>query len=77
LGQGVAFRIAVAAALLEQPSLLLIDASLHNQNLATLRWLNELVSSVPRLVATAALPYGMDPGITTVDISAIRRGAVA
>ena len=77
LGQGVAFRIAVAAALLEQPALLLIDASLHNQNLATLRWLHELPSSVPRLIATAALPYGMDPGMTTVDISAIRRRAVA
>jgi hypothetical protein len=77
LGQGVAFRIAVAAALLEQPALLLIDASLHNQNLATLRWLHELPSSVPRLIAMAALPYGMDPGMTTVDISAIRGRSVA
>lgn len=77
LSPGITFRIAVAAALMEQPALLLVDASVHQQNPATLQWLSELPSPVPRLIAMAALPYGISKPMNTVDINLIRGRAVA
>lgn len=77
LSSGIAFRIAVAAALMEQPALLLIDASVQQQNLTTLQWITDLPSPVPRLIAMAALPYGISKPMNSVDISLIRGRAVA
>ena len=77
LSPGISFRIAVAAALMEQPTLLLIDASVHQQNSATLQWITELQSAVPRLIAMGALPYGVKKPLNSVDISLIRGRAVA
>lgn len=77
LSSGISFRIAVAAALMEQPALLLIDASVQQFNLTTLQWITELRSPVPRLVAMAALPYGISKPMNSVDINLIRGRAVA
>ena len=62
---------------MEQPTLLLIDASVHQQNSATLQWITELQSAVPRLIAMGALPYGVKKPLNSVDISLIRGRAVA
>jgi ATP-binding cassette subfamily B protein len=77
LSPGVAFRIAVAAALMDNPALLLIDASVHQHNLATLQWITDLPTPVPRLIAMASLPYGISRPMNSVDISLIRGRAVA
>ncbi len=77
LSPAIAFQIAVAAALMEQPALLLIDASVHKPALATLQWITDLQSSVPRLIAMATLPYGISKPMNSVDISLIRGRAVA
>jgi hypothetical protein len=62
---------------MEQPALLLIDASVQQFNLTTLQWITELRSPVPRLVAMAALPYGISKPMNSVDINLIRGRAVA
>jgi ABC-type bacteriocin/lantibiotic exporter with double-glycine peptidase domain len=72
LSQSVTFRIKVAAALMEKPALLLIDASMHQLNQTTLQWLSHIPSSVPRLIAMTALPYGISQPINSVDIGQIR-----
>ena len=77
LGPGMAFRISVAAALLEQPALLLIDACLHKLDTAALDWLNGFNSEVPRLIAMSDLPYGFNTPINCVDLTVMRGAALA
>ena len=76
LSQTISFQISVAAALMEQPALLLVDSSVYQQSLSTLQWLCSLPSPVPRLIAITTPPYGMSESINKIDVSLIGGRAV-
>jgi ATP-binding cassette subfamily C protein LapB len=77
IASSMALQIRVAAALMEKPALLFIDSSIHKLDLATLHWLSELRTPVPRLLAMISLPFGLDKPLNHVDVSQIRGRALA
>ena len=72
----LAFRISIAAALMEKPALLLVNSSVHKLDMATLSWLSDLQSSVPRLLAMASVPFGFNKPMNSVDVRLIRGNAL-
>ena len=72
IGKELSLRIAVAAALLDQPALLIIDGSQHAVSVPTLHWLDDLPVSAPRLIVLSALPYATQPFMNVVNLNVIK-----
>jgi len=74
IGKELSLRIAIAAALIDQPSLLMIDGSQHTISVPTLHWLDDLPVSVPRLIVLGALPYALQRPMNVVDLNVLQAG---
>ena len=72
LGSDLAFRLAVASALLEQPALLIIDGTDHALDAATLHWIENLPIAVPRLVVLNTLPYALQKPMNVIELGMIQ-----
>lgn len=71
IGNELSFRIAVVSALLDQPALLIVDASDHALNAASLQWLDGLPTSVPRLIVLKLLPFALEQMLPVRELSEI------
>jgi ABC-type ATPase involved in cell division len=70
-------RLAIAKALLDTPRLVLVDASRYALDDASLQWLVNLPTTVPRLVAMSTLPLHEPRGIQLIKADAIEIGETA
>lgn len=72
IGSDLAFRISVAAALLDAPALLIIDGSDQALDATTLQWIAGLPVAVPRLVVLSTLPYALKRPLNVVGLEMIQ-----
>lgn len=77
IGADLTFRLAVAAALLDQPALLIIDGSDCALDVTTLHWIEDLPIEVPRLVVLTNLPYALKRPMNVVSLEMIQEGVSA
>lgn len=77
IGNNLSFRVAVAAALLDHPALLLVDASSYTIDTAAFQWIKDLPLPVPRLIVLKLFPYTFEQSIELADLRLLRQGAVA
>lgn len=76
IGSDLSFRIAVAAAIMDRPGLLVVDASNLAIDAAAFQWVKNLPLAIPRLIVLKLLPYASEQSLEVVGLGALHQEVV-